>query len=100
MNHPEPSRVYQRDGTTYWRCNIRPAQAKEEERNQEHIKTDHLLTDLKRRIISGGVVTMSAKAGKFALEPCLHYDLGTIADAARFWACGHGDDRHRLLDCV
>ena len=47
---------------------IRPAEAEEEERNQEHIKTDHLLPDLKRRTISGGVVTVSAQAAKFALN--------------------------------
>ena len=47
---------------------IRPAKAEEEERNHEHIKTDHLLPDLKRRTISGGVVTMSAQAAKFALN--------------------------------
>ena len=40
----------------------------EEDRNQEHIKTDHLLPDLKRRTISGGVVTVSAQAAKFALS--------------------------------
>jgi O-antigen/teichoic acid export membrane protein len=47
---------------------IRPAEAEEEERSQEHIKTDHLLPDLKRRTISGGVVTISAQAAKFALN--------------------------------
>jgi len=47
---------------------IRPAEAEEEERNQEHIKTNNLLPDLKRRTISGGVVTMSAQAAKFALN--------------------------------
>jgi O-antigen/teichoic acid export membrane protein len=40
----------------------------EEERNQEHIKTDHLLPNLKRRTISGGVVTMSSQAAKFGLS--------------------------------
>src|SRR5437762_8404632 len=41
---------------------------KEEERNQQHIKTDHLLPDLKQRTISGGAVTVSAQAAKFVLN--------------------------------
>src|SRR5437660_4945644 len=41
---------------------------REEERNQEHIKTDHLLPNLKRLTLSGGAVTMSAQAAKFALN--------------------------------
>src|SRR5436190_15453972 len=47
---------------------IRPAKAEEEERNHEHIKTDHLLPNLKRLTLSGGAVTMSAQAAKFALN--------------------------------
>ena len=41
---------------------------KEEERNQQHIKTDHLLANLKQRTISGGAVTVSAQAAKFVLN--------------------------------
>ena len=35
--------------------------------NEQHFRTDHLLADLKHRTISGGVVTISAQAAKFAL---------------------------------
>jgi len=41
---------------------------KEEERNHQHIKTDHLLSNLKRRTISAGVVTISSQAAKFGLN--------------------------------
>ena len=69
MNHPEPSRVLTSEtGLLTGDVTIRPAEAEEEERNQEHFKTDHLLPDLKRRTISGGVVTVSAQAAKFALS--------------------------------
>ena len=69
MNHQEPSRVLtSQTGLLTGDVTIRPAEAEEEERNQEHIKTDHLLPDLKRRTISGGVVTVSAQAAKFALS--------------------------------
>src|SRR5437762_3489112 len=69
MNHPEPSRVLTSEtGLLTGDVTIRPAQVEEEERNQEHIKTDHLLPDLKRRTISGGVVTVSAQVWKFLLN--------------------------------
>ncbi len=42
--------------------------AKEEDRDQEHFKTDHLLTNLRGRTISSVVVTMSAQAAKFTLS--------------------------------
>src|SRR6476660_6347822 len=70
MNHQEPpTRVSNSQmGPLTENITVRPTEAEEEERNQEHIKTDHLLPDLKRRTISGGVVTMSAQAAKFALN--------------------------------
>jgi O-antigen/teichoic acid export membrane protein len=69
MNQPEPSRVLTSEtGLLTGDVTIRSAKAEEEERNQEHIKTDHLLPDLKRRTISGGMVTVSAQAAKFALN--------------------------------
>ena len=40
----------------------------EDDRHQEHFKTDHLLTNLKGRAISSGAVTMSAQAAKFLLN--------------------------------
>jgi hypothetical protein len=45
-----------------------PLEIEEEERHQEHFKTDHLLSDLKAHTISSGVVTMSSQAGKFFLS--------------------------------
>src|SRR6478609_3583137 len=70
MNHQEPpTRVSNSQMGLLTRIiTIRPAEAEEEERNREHIKTDHLLPDLKRRTISGGVVTISAQVAKFALN--------------------------------
>jgi len=45
-----------------------PGEHEKENRNHDHINTDHLLPDLKRRTISGGMVTMSAQAAKFGLN--------------------------------
>ncbi len=36
--------------------------------NDEHIKTDHLLPDLKRHTISGGAITIAAQIAKFVLN--------------------------------
>jgi hypothetical protein len=55
---------------------IGPTEADEEERNHQHIRTDHLLANLKRRTISAGVVTIS-QAPKFLLS------LGSIVILAR-----------------
>ena len=75
---------------------VRPDEAEEEERNQEHIKTDHLLPNLKRHTISGGVITMSAQAAKFVLSLGSTVILARLANTTRFWACCHGDGSHRL----
>jgi O-antigen/teichoic acid export membrane protein len=40
----------------------------EEDRHQEHFRTDHLLANLKGHTISSGAVTMSAQAAKFFLN--------------------------------
>src|SRR5437588_6426471 len=40
----------------------------EEERHQEHFKTDHLLRNLKGHTISSGAVTVSAQGAKFILS--------------------------------
>jgi PST family polysaccharide transporter len=45
-----------------------PIEPAEEDRHQGHFKTDHLLTNLKRRTISSGAVTMSAQGLKFLLS--------------------------------
>src|SRR5436305_5136387 len=68
MNHQEPSALTSEIGPISGKVAVRSTEAEEEERNQEHIKTDHLLPDLKRRTISGGVVTGSAQAAKFGLN--------------------------------
>jgi PST family polysaccharide transporter len=43
-------------------------EVKKEDRHQEHFKTDHLLTNLKRHTISSGAVTVSAQGAKFLLN--------------------------------
>src|SRR3984893_19588810 len=40
----------------------------EEDRHQEHFRTDHLLANLKGHTISSGAVTMSAQGAKFLLN--------------------------------
>jgi len=45
----------------------RLARPSDEDSNQEHFRTDHLLTNLKARTISSGAVTLSAQGGKFVL---------------------------------
>jgi PST family polysaccharide transporter len=47
---------------------VRPNEATNDERNESYLKTDHLLPNLKRRTISGGVVTLSSQGAKFALN--------------------------------
>jgi O-antigen/teichoic acid export membrane protein len=49
----------------------RPAESSpetEEERHQEHFRTDHLLSNLKGHTISSGAVTVSAQGAKFVLS--------------------------------
>ena len=41
---------------------------KEEERNREHFKTDHLLANLKGRTISSGLVTTASQGAQFFLN--------------------------------
>jgi PST family polysaccharide transporter len=43
-------------------------EVEKKDRHQEHFKTDHLLTNLKRHTISSGAVTMSAQGAKFFLN--------------------------------
>jgi O-antigen/teichoic acid export membrane protein len=40
----------------------------QDDRHQEHFRTDHLLADIKRHTISSGAVTISAQATKFLLN--------------------------------
>jgi len=69
MNHQQPSVLTTEKDLIGGKAGGRSTEVeKEEERNQQHIKTDHLLPNLKRHTISGGAVTMSAQAAKFALN--------------------------------
>src|ERR1700751_5390950 len=68
MNHHEPSVLTKGTELVGGKATARLAVEDEEERNQQHIKTDHLLPNLKRRTISGGMVTISAQAAKFGLN--------------------------------
>jgi PST family polysaccharide transporter len=43
-------------------------EASEDDRQEKHFRTDHLLSNLKQRTISSGVVTISAQAGQFFLS--------------------------------
>ena len=54
-----------------------PAVAAGQDLSDEHFKTDHLMPDLKRHTISGGVVTISAQIAKFVLN------LGSTVTLAR-----------------
>jgi hypothetical protein len=81
MNHQDPSVLTSQMGLLTGNVKVRPTERKEEERSQEHINTDHLLPNLKRRTISGGVVTMSAQAAKFGLN-LFYRDFGALADTA------------------
>jgi len=67
MNHQEPptglaSPIDVPTGT------VPRAEAKPEDPSHDHIKTDHLLPDLKRRTVTSGFITISAQAAKFGLN--------------------------------
>src|SRR5437773_5261898 len=47
---------------------LRRTEAKQGDRNQQHIDTDHLLPNLKRHTIVGGAIMISAQAAKFVLN--------------------------------
>jgi len=69
MNHHEPTVLATEMDLLTGKAGVCSTEVeKEEERNQQHIKTDHLLANLKRRTISGGAVTVSAQAAKFVLN--------------------------------
>src|SRR5207248_8578831 len=69
MNHQQPSSVTTEIDLVSGKTGVGSTDLeKEEERNQQHIKTDHLLANLKQRTISGGAVTVSAQAAKFVLN--------------------------------
>src|SRR5438132_3297996 len=68
MNHQDPSVSTSQPGLLTGNIMVRPTAGEEEKRNQEHFKTDHLLTNLRGRTISSVAVTMSAQAAKFTLS--------------------------------
>ncbi len=69
MNHHEHTVLASEIDLISGKAAVRSTEVeKEEERNQQHIKTDHLLANLKRHTISGGAVTISAQAAKFGLN--------------------------------
>src|SRR5438874_13529019 len=45
-----------------------PSSSEDDDRQQEHFKTDHLLPNLKGHTISSGAVTISAQGAKFLLN--------------------------------
>jgi PST family polysaccharide transporter len=68
MNHQEPSVLVNLVGPRTGGPKDRTLKGAKVDPNDEHIRTDHLLPDLKRHTISGGAVTMSAQAAKFGLN--------------------------------
>src|SRR5437879_8870782 len=68
MNHQDPSVSTSQPGLLTGNIMVRPTAGEEEDRNQKHFKTDHLLTNLRGRTISSVAVTMSAQSVKFALS--------------------------------
>src|SRR5207237_8668868 len=79
MDHQDPSVLTGQMGLLTGNVTVRPTEGEEEEdRNQKHFKTDHLLTNLRGRTISSVAVTMSAQAAKFTLS------MASIVILARF----------------
>jgi O-antigen/teichoic acid export membrane protein len=68
MNQEDTSLLISEVGLTADKPAVTPAEFETENRNKEHIKTDHLLANLKRRTISGGAITLSSQAAKFLLN--------------------------------
>ena len=60
--------ISQPDGLTSGSVTLRRTEAKQGDRNREHIETDHLLPNLKRHTIVGGAIMISAQAAKFVLN--------------------------------
>ena len=67
MNHQEPSVLATDIGMISGTTTTPPIDL-EEQRNHHHIKTDHLLPNLRRHTIRGGAVTVSAQTARFALN--------------------------------
>jgi O-antigen/teichoic acid export membrane protein len=68
MNHHKPSVLTSETGVISGKAAVFSTGVDEKECNPEHIRTDHLLPDLKRHTISGGAITITAQIGKFMLN--------------------------------
>ena len=69
MNRQEPScGLASQTDVLAGSVTLRRTEAKQRDRNQEHIETHHLLPNLKRHTIVGGAIMISAQAAKFVLS--------------------------------
>ena len=68
MNYQKDSVLPRQVRTTTSAAIVPSTEVGREQSNHDYLRTDHLLPDLRRRTISGGVVTISAQAAKFALN--------------------------------
>lgn len=68
MNDRESTTLASRIGLPSGKPAAKSIKLAKDERNEEHLKTDHLLPNLKRHTISSGAVTMSAQAARFGLN--------------------------------
>src|SRR5207249_8934086 len=68
MNHRATSALPSQIGVSSGNVLDRSVKAEKGAYHDEHIKTDHLLPDLKRHTISGGAITLAAQIAKFLLN--------------------------------
>ena len=68
MNHRATSALPSRIGLSSGNVLDHSGTAEKGAYRDEHIKTDHLLPDLKRHTISGGAITIAAQIAKFVLN--------------------------------
>ena len=83
MNRQEPNSVLaSQTDVLAGSVTLRRTEAKQGDRNREHIETHHLLPNLKRHTIVGGAIMISAQAAKFVLN------LGSTVILARLLTPG------------
>ena len=68
MNHQEPNTLVSGIGLPDGNVAVPSINLKKGAYSDEHIKTDHLLPNLKRHTVVGGTITISAQVAKFALN--------------------------------
>jgi O-antigen/teichoic acid export membrane protein len=68
MNHQEPNTLVSGIGLSDGNVAVPSIVLKKGAYSDEHIKTDHLLPNLKRHTVVGGTITISAQVAKFALN--------------------------------